>query len=63
MQLTMYGELIFGFDLLLERGKLKSTMSIATSFLRAKFCEAPVRKACVKKKPEIQKSAGMPWST
>ncbi len=31
--------------------------------LRAKFCLLPVRKACVKKKPLIQYTAGAPQST
>merc|ERR1712100_647196 len=38
--------------------KPKATWSMGTVYLRAKFCDAPVRKACVKKKPEIQNTLG-----
>ena len=31
-------------------------------YLLAKFCNTPVRKLCVKKKPEIQKTVGYPTS-
>lgn len=31
-------------------------------FFRAKFCKQPVRNACGKKKPDIQKLLGMPAS-
>lgn len=31
--------------------------------LRAKFCATAVKKACGKKKPEIQKQTGEPFST
>lgn len=35
-------------------------VSIGILYLRAKFCIAPVRNACVKKKPDNQKVGGLP---
>ena len=37
-------------------------MSMEMTALLAKFCRVPVRKACGKKNPEIQKTGGMPSS-
>ena len=41
---------------------LMVTASIAVWICRAKFCCVPVMKACGKKKPETQKTRGMPSS-